>query len=306
MKNGIFLLIFWTSLSVSAQEFMDMNLYKWIQKKLPAQVQIFQFQKSFTKTRRVLVLGLDGTRGDEFHRVAFQDRVSALFLSEIQNGVYSQCPAEEAESCARAQDTPAREQSYKWMTSPGWLSVATGVRGKKHLVADNGFSAQKKYVTVLQNYPSFFKVLRQNGHHTAAAGVGAFLTAQNGSGSVAGILDYECGINSSGPILTPQAEASCNLNQRKTFNGKDSDRDLRLTQWLSDRVEDNSLSVIMGVYDRIDEKGHHTGFKDSKSYRKQISETLLLIETVLQKIKDRAVVQNEEWLVVMTSDHGGA
>lgn len=300
----ILILILSFSIQASAQQFMGLDLQKWLQKKIVG-IQIFQLQKGFPKTRRVLIIGLDGTRGDEFHRVAFQDQTSSLVLETMLKGIYSLCPNEEASSCARAQETPALDQNYKWMTSPGWLSVATGVRGSKHLVADNGFSAQKKYVNVVQNFPSFFKILRQNGYFTAAAGVGAFLTASYGSGAVSGILDYECGINGSGPILTPQADASCNLNQRKTFDGKDAERDLKLTQWLLESVDQNSLSVIMGVYDRIDEKGHYTGFKNSKSYRNQISETILLIEKVLLKIQARAQVNNEEWLVVMTSDHGG-
>jgi predicted AlkP superfamily pyrophosphatase or phosphodiesterase len=61
----------------------------------------------------------------------------------------------------------------------------------------------------------------------------------------------------------------------------------------------------MGVFDRIDSEGHAHGFDSNNSYFNAISATDSLIGPLISAVYAREKTGNEEWMVIVTSDHGG-
>ncbi|MEK6628073.1 MAG: alkaline phosphatase family protein, partial [Bdellovibrionota bacterium] len=140
---------------------------------------------------------------------------------------------------------------------------------------------------------------------TAAGGVGAFISSSGKKEIEYGVVDYECGFAKTGSKVDVNSVSSCNLDHRKSFISGDDNRDNQLTAWLLNRISDSSTDVIMGVFDMIDGAGHSHGFDNNDKYLEAISAADVQVGSILNVIKERAALNNEEWLVVLTSDHGG-
>ncbi len=64
--------------------------------------------------------------------------------------------------------------------------------------------------------------------------------------------------------------------------------------------------LIFGVFDRLDSIGHASGFIESPLYREYIAEFIeYALGQLLTAIQTSTHQRQEEWLVILTSDHGG-
>jgi len=61
----------------------------------------------------------------------------------------------------------------------------------------------------------------------------------------------------------------------------------------------------MAHFNNIDKTGHTEGFSSKFQYLEQISLADKLIGELLSAISQKCSTTNEEWLVIVTSDHGG-
>jgi hypothetical protein len=274
---------------------------------LPSAAQKIEHGKRF----RALIIGMDGTKGVQFHESVFINKESPHIKMITENGQYTTCLSVDDAHCARAHLGHRLGPDYFWVTSPGWATVLSGVNTNKHLVKENDFESQRIFVRTSQQFPTFLYQLKQKGLVAAAGGVGNFLSSIGDDGSVsAGILDYECGedvVHQQSSVIA-NAGKSCNANYRKSFNGDDEARDAKLTVWLQSLIEMNgeqSPDVIMGVFDTIDEAGHHYNFGSNAQYLKARANVDAYIDTLMVALKKRVEESNEVWLVVITADHGG-
>lgn len=255
--------------------------------------------------RRALVIGIDGLRGDVLHRAAWERGDVPALRGLMERGVHAACPRPEAESCARTHTGPRSDPSAVWATGPGWAAVVTGVDGPRHGVTDNGHAQLQAFARTSQITPSFFARARSAGRVTAAGGVGAFLTSRDGGGIDPGVLDYECGPGGDSPPVPVEATSSCNLDHRLALDLADPERDEKLVAWLLARIADPEIDVVMGVLDQVDEAGHRHGFGPREPYREALRRADAGVARLLAAVAERAAPGGEEWLVVVTSDHGG-
>lgn len=261
--------------------------------------------QSQTHKKRALVIGLDGTTGNQFHNQVWKNN-KAPELKELQQyGIYTICESDTDPRCAKAHSGHHTGTDYYWLTAPGWASVISGVDNTKHLVKDNEDNSLKKYSETAKDYPSFFMRAKKYGLQTAAAGVAAFISSNNKNKKKYGIIDYECGSLQKGPAVEISAEKSCNLDYRKSFNNNNKLRDNELTSWLIEKINNPVIDIIMGVYDGIDSTGHSFGFDNNKNYLNAISVTSKQVGLVLNAVKNRSSTYDEEWIIILTSDHGG-
>lgn len=261
--------------------------------------------QSAGKKRRTLIIGMDGTAGHLLHRRVWQDNKAPAIRELMTLGKNAPCLHDQRDSCARAHSGPLNDTDFYWKTGPGWCSVITGADSLNHGVKYNGHEYLKAFSESAKNYPSLFKRAKEIGLKTAAGGVAHFITAHDEDGPEPGITDYECGALADGPNVNVDATESCNLNYRKSFIANDPERDNHLAAWLIDRMDDSSVDVLMGVFDRVDEVGHAKAFSPNKHYMGMITTVDGLIDRLIRKVKSRAAHENEEWLVVLTADHGG-
>lgn len=263
--------------------------------------------------RRVLIIGLDGTTGNQLHyRARVQNQMPAV-KRLMDDGIFTPCIDESHPSygghkdprCARAHSGPKAGAGFKWMTGPGWLSVITGLDNIHHGVKANDPTELAAYLKVKDQYPTIFMRARKMGLQTAAGGVANFMTSR-GPKAAPGIVDYECGTaTNSWPVITALSNASCNLTRRQADDNAAESRDQNLTTFLKEQIQDRHISIVMGVYDGIDHAGHKHGFSSNSGYLEAMTTVDKLIAPLLETVRSRANTLHEEWLVILTSDHGG-
>jgi hypothetical protein len=160
------------------------------------------------------------------------------------------------------------------ISGPGWSTILTGVHRFKHLVTDNSF-ATKDYA----NYPHFFVRLQS-------------LCDAN----TASIADWA-------PINTQILAGTGGTNA-----------DLILSGLGDDAVADSAVSlvttgnpdVVFLHLDAVDAAGHGYGFDPSiPQYLTAIEASDARAKRVLDAIHLRPSFPNEDWLVIVVTDHGG-
>ena len=256
-----------------------------------------------TAKPRVLVVGWDGARGDIVDVLVFQEDRLPNLKELMHKGNFSRCKDIDDKECARAHQSPKKNKKSKWMTAPGWASVFTGHEPDIHKVHSNKIEDLIEYSKIAGQFPSFFSQSRKKGLSTAAGGVGSFLSSKNGGGIYWGVLDFECGVDNKKPLVKVDDKQSCNLNHRLSLESKDKQRDVKLSEWLIDQIENKETDLIMGVFDRVDEAGHSVGFGFKDEYMEAMVEADRLLGKLLSSLKKDS--NHDEWLVVLTSDHGG-
>ena len=256
--------------------------------------------------RRVLIIGLDGTTGSQFHYQTLVQKQAPVFADLMNTGKFTPCLSPMDPKCARAQSGYRTGKDFRWLTGPGWCSVETGVDNTKHQIKDNSDDALSVFATTSKIHPTIQKVLISKGMKTAAGGVAAFMTAKKNGSVHSGSLDYECGADAQHkPLVKFDDKSSCNLTVRQAGDGSDSNRDARLTDFLESQVNDPSIDLVMGVYDQIDAQGHMSGFSSNPHYLQAITTADGQAGKLIRAVENGVSQRHEEWLVIVTSDHGG-
>jgi len=153
------------------------------------------------------------------------------------------------------------------LSGPGWGSILSGVDVNKHGITDNGD------VNLDPDYPSYLQRLR---------------TAMDVP--TAGALQWA-------PLLTMVgAEA---LDEATT-----GDHEMVTADML--RMIGMDYRALFIHFDDVDHTGHASGFAiDNPEYIEAIERVDDAIGEFMDAILDRPTVADEEWLLVVTTDHGG-
>lgn len=221
--------------------------------------------------KKCIILGYDGARCDSVLNLKDLED-SAVNHIAAQGGLYMSY-AGGPNKCLNLQATS---------TCPGWASVLTGVWATKHKVKSNGLPLSAKTRTVLTS-------LAENGKADSSA----FFCSWSG--------------HITGDNATYRFEAAYtaenNINVRwLTFSGDDAAQAALLQEAASPECAD----MIFCVYDKPDYAGHGFGFSnDVPEYVEAIILTDKDAFEVISAIESRDTYQSEDWLIILTSDHGG-
>lgn len=172
----------------------------------------------------------------------------------------------------------ARETPGDTVSGPGWSNLLCGVWPDKHGVVDNSFRGSN-----YKEYPHFFARLKEV---RPAAKTASFDTW--------------------GPILKnivsgadvgrhfPEGKENCTLGDREATTA--------CVAYLKEQNPD----VVMLYLGDVDETGHRKGFHPKvPEYVRAIEIVDGYIGEVLAAIQARPHVQEEDWLVLVGTDHGG-
>ncbi len=168
-------------------------------------------------------------------------------------------------------DDPTRQATS---SGPGWSSILTGVWVDKHRVVDNAFENNN-----LEQYPHLFARVR-----------GAQPQAL-----LASIVHWN-------PI---------NDHLLKPFPGladhiQETSSDLEVETAARKYLLEANPDVLFLHFDEVDGAGHEHGYGAGiAKYRESIEKVDGHVGGVLKALKERSTYEQEDWLVLVTTDHGG-
>jgi predicted AlkP superfamily pyrophosphatase or phosphodiesterase len=217
--------------------------------------------------KKVLLIGIDGTRFDATER-AEAPNLDAL----VAEGIHS--PA-----CLILGE---RYRNNDTISGPGWSSILTGVWADKHGVHDNKFEG-----TNYDEYPHFFVRLK-----------GARPDARTVS-----LVTWE-------PIqtkITAGADISRSYEDPQKTEVLDYDRyDTQATDEAVKQLNEGNPDAVFLYIGQVDVAGHKHGFHPSvPPYIEAIERADKLVGRAVAASKSRKSYMDEDWLVIVTSDHGG-
>ena len=218
--------------------------------------------------RRLLVIGMDGMRGDSIacdgcakpSALLALMKTGAYHLNVLAGGI-------KIDELPDGTQTVGNEQ--RSISGPGWGSVLTGHWDDDHGLTDNT-------LTYRMIKPHVFDLLRQ-GYPTSTSAV---------------LADWE----NLSQNMKPYSSKFVRQTAKYTTEGPAT-----IISLLNQRKPPTAIFWHIGLTDI-----HRANYDPTSSvYQYYISMANELIETVLNHLTSRPSYQNEEWLIVVTSDHGG-
>jgi hypothetical protein len=163
------------------------------------------------------------------------------------------------------------------ISGPGWSTIYTGVWADKHGVQNNTFKGSN-----YQDYPHFFRRVKEA---LPTARLVSFVTW-------APIQKF--------------IVSSADLNEVEEFGKDYAKSDTAAAARVVRELAEHDPTIVAYYIGNVDETGHARGFHPSvPAYIAAVEEADKHVGEVLTAIKARPTYAEEEWLVVVTSDHGG-
>lgn len=170
----------------------------------------------------------------------------------------------------QAQCLPDRPTVGDSISGPGWSSILTGVWAEKHGVTDNRF-ADKHY----DQHPHFFQYVKQH----------------NPEAITASVVSWR-------PIAEHIVSAAA-LNAKG--RGDDDTTDQAVTL-----LTEKDVDALFVHLDDVDHAGHASGYgPQSPEYVKAIEQADQRIGRLIEAMHARPTFAKENWLILVTTDHGG-
>lgn len=159
---------------------------------------------------------------------------------------------------------------YPTWSGPGWSSMLTGVWYTKHGVTDNTFSGAN-----FAAYPHFFNHVEEFDSSLFTASICQW----------APVNDYI--VDRADLISNPGSGIGVATTAANLLSAQDPD-------------------VVFLHFDDVDHEGHATGFSPANPlYLSAIEGVDAHIRSVLNALRSRPDYANEDWLVLVSTDHGG-
>lgn len=172
-----------------------------------------------------------------------------------------------------------RYQRSDTSSGPGWSSFLTGVWADKHGVNDNSFDGR-----AYEEFPHVFRRIKDRWP----------------SAVTASFVDWE-------PIDKFIVE-SCDHKVCYPAHGADqyAQNDVLLAREAAEYLRQRNPHAMMVYFGAIDETGHSSGFHpDNPEYVAAIQTVDERVGEVLTALRSRPKFNEENWLIVVSTDHGG-
>ncbi len=217
--------------------------------------------------KKVLVIGIDGCRPDAL-AAANTPHLDKL----IAQGTY----------CVDTQILAPRETPGDTVSGPGWSNILTGVWPDKHGVTNNSFMGSK-----YEEFPHFFARIKQV---RPTAVTGSFTDWPPIKEKILSGADVGLGF--------PE-EGAKKLEDYQIGDEQGADACAKF-------LREQDPTAVMIYLGQVDETGHRHGFHPKLPQYIQAIETVDgLVGKVLTAIASRPKFADEDWLVIVCTDHGG-
>lgn len=223
--------------------------------------------------KKVLVIGYDGCRAD-----------ALTMLDKDANGgisyLLSTGASAELAYCGGVNYPAINTQDTS--TAPGWCSILTGKWADVHGITGNGIEKSNDTLTLLTTAVESKDIDSS-----------AFYVSWNG--------------HFGGEDTTYIQEKS--YIEEKGLNVKflDADDDAGTTaNTIADINSADCSDFIFAILEHPDHAGHDTGFSvNNPDYQKAFADAETDGRSIINAVESRATYDSEDWLIIITSDHGG-
>lgn len=165
------------------------------------------------------------------------------------------------------------------ISGPGWSSILTGTWADKHGVQDNKFTKPN-----YDRYPHFFRRLKETRPETRSVSIVTWPP----------IHDF----------IVSHADRSLKFHDEKKEYAR---YDAEATAAAVSELREHDADALFLYFGQVDEMGHAHGFHPTvPAYREAIERVDAHLGEVLAALRARPKYKSEDWLVVVTADHGGS
>lgn len=215
--------------------------------------------------RKVLIIGTDGTRLDALERAETPNLDRLIQKGTLFRGT-------------KILD-PDRKTKPDTVSGPGWSNLLTGVWPDKHGVLDNKFEGSR-----YQEFPHFFVRLKES-----------LPAAKTASFSAWDPIDQKI-----------VAGADVSKDSLPGDKGDWSAADVESTRSCIEYLKSNDPAAVVLYLGQVDETGHNHGFHPLIGhYIAAIERVDGLVGETLAALEARPTYKEEDWLVIVCTDHGG-
>lgn len=275
------------------------------------------------KIRKVFYLGWDGTRADALTNIFYDENsfetngynhevreFSGLHKLKSQGGLY----------LAYAGGEKGKDSEQQSSTCAGWTSQLTGGWNTLHGVDTNNDVKRKEVDTFVMKYAKlglstglafdwgqlFDLTLKEEVRYALqnpTLPVTYCDIDRLAASSVQDIVKNE-NLKKEKDVLAESLElynkVSCDTISPQ------ADYDVAMRDYLSKRIELGD-DIVAGIFHRPDTNGHTDGFSnENPAYVNSVRNANIYLYQLLLQIEEREKTANEEWLVIVTTDHGGS
>ncbi len=224
------------------------------------------------REKKAIVIGYDGCRADAL--TFTEDRYSGInkMLSDGASLTLAYCGGV---------NYPA-ENTQKTSTAPGWCSVLTGLWADKTGITGNGITKSLEHKTLMTT-------LTEDGTIDSAN----FITIWEG---------HFTDDNSTYKL----EKAYCEENKINVKFNLCSTNTKSANTAIADIEQADCSDFIFAIYEGTDGAGHAFGFSTNNPiYQAGYRLNDVLAYKTIAAIEERETYETEDWLIIITSDHGG-
>lgn len=222
--------------------------------------------------KKAIIIGYDGCRADVLTEMQ-SDNSAIMYI--VKNGGSINL------SYCGGVNYPA-ENTQDTSTAPGWCSILTGVWADKHGVTANSITKSLEYKTLLTT-----------------------LVEDDVIDSSTFITRWKGHFEKKSATYIEEKEYCEKNNLNVSFNRCKND-EASYEYTLNEISKKDCADFIFVIYEPTDSTGHDYGFTINNPKYKEAFKTADLygMETI-NAIKQRETYDTEDWLIIVTSDHGG-
>ncbi len=222
--------------------------------------------------KKAIIIGFDGCRADVLTEMQNEKSVIFSMLNDGASINLSYCGG------VNYPETNTQDTS----TAPGWCSILTGVWADKHGVTANDITKSLERKTLLTS-------LVEDGIIDSSA----FITKWKGHFDRKNATYLE-------------EKAYCEENNLNVSFNRCKDDEASFDFTLNEIGKKDCADFLFVIYEPTDSTGHDLGFTINNPKYKEAFQTAdkYGFETI-EAIKSRETYATEDWLIIITSDHGG-
>lgn len=233
-------------------------------------------QKHFStdngKAKKAIVIGYDGCRADKLTDCLKDGGIRTVLAETGSHAYISYCGGVNY----------PRINTQKTSTAPGWCSMLTGKWADVHGVSDNSIPKSNDNLTLLTSLVES-KTINSSAFYVSWGG--------HFSAEDATYINEKKYID----------EHQLNVNFLKADDDNGTKNNV-----MTDIRADSTSDFIFSIFEYCDHAGHTKGFAAAVPEQVQaFSDAEKTCSDIISAIKSRPTYSQEDWLFIITSDHGG-
>ncbi len=222
--------------------------------------------------KKAIILGFDGCRADALTNMQKENSAVNAMLQEGASINLLYCGGVNYPE-PNTQDTS---------TAPGWCSILTGVWADKHGITGNDITKSLDTKTLMTT-----------------------LTEEKTIDSASFITKWAGHFSRKNATYLLEKEYCEENNLAVSFNKCDNN-DASHQFVLEEVKKEDCADFVFVIYEHTDSTGHNLGFTiNNPKYQEAYKQSDACALETIEAIKARETYEKEDWLIIITSDHGG-